>query len=116
MTYEQWRPALAEAVDGRLYTIEYLDALVIEKRAFMWASEDAAIIAEIKMFPTGAKAIHCLVAAGSLEGVMHLAPIVEEWGRARGCIGALVEGRAGWAKALKGRGYRHYQTAVWKDF
>ena len=48
--------ASAEALDPRLYRIEHLDALVASGRAIFMAAGDAAILFELRTYPTGAKA------------------------------------------------------------
>lgn len=115
MNYQQWRSAFAEAMDPRFYTIDYLDTLVFTGRAFLWANDDAAIVAEFKHFPTGARAIHGLVAAGDLEAIKGLIRTAEAWGKEQGCVGALIESRPAWAKILKAEGYSPFQQSVWKD-
>lgn len=114
-TYRHWRDAFAEAIDPRFYSIDYLDGLVLTGRAFLWASDTAAIVAEVKTFPTGARVIHGLVAAGDLEGIKALIEQAEAWGKSQGCIAALIESRPGWARALKAEGYASFQTSIMKE-
>lgn len=114
--YARWREAFAEALDPRRHTIEWLDQLVADGRAIFWAADDAAMLTELRFYPTGAKDIHGLVAAGELEAITgKLIPQAEEWARAAGCIGAVIESREGWVRSLKASGYRTYQTAVRKE-
>lgn len=113
--YERFRPQFAEALDPRLYSIEHLDSLVYSMRAQVFFGDEAAIVAEIKEYPTGARVIHGLVAAGDLvEIVERLIPAAEDWGRELGCILAIIESRHGWAKILKSQGYEPHQQAVRK--
>lgn len=113
--YQHFRGGLSEALDARLFTIEYLDQLVAEGRALLWFSENAAIAAEIKTYPTGAKVIHGLCAAGDLQEITdELIPQANAWGRVQGCIGSLIESRAGWQRQLKKHGYELHQIGVWK--
>jgi hypothetical protein len=114
LTYALWREAFAEAFDPRLYTIGYLDNLVLSMRAQAWYSENAAIVTEVRTYPTGAKVIHGLVAAGDLEEIRDvLIPRAEDWARSIGCIMAIIESRPGWARALKD--YEPHQLAVRKE-
>jgi hypothetical protein len=119
--YARFRPLLAEAVDGRFYTIDYLDWLVRTGRAQFWPSLAAdgrplaAIVTELRDYP-GCKAIHGLAAAGDLAEIVGLLiPAAEAWGRARGCAFAIIESRPGWQKALRKHGYEPHQVAVRKE-
>lgn len=113
--YLRFRPAFAEAMDPRLYDIDYLDGLILSGRARFWRTDTAAIVAEIKLFPTGAKVVHGLIAAGDIEGIKSLIPLAEDWGRQVGCIGGMIDSRPGWARAMKSAGYAPHQLALWKD-
>ena len=113
--YKRFRPLLAEALDLRLYTIEHLDALIFSGRAQIWFGEASAIVTEVRTYPTGARVIHGLVAAGDLEQIVEaLIPKAEAWGRSIGCVLAIIESRPGWARALRARGYAPHQVAVRK--
>lgn len=114
--YLRFRPLLAAALDPRLYAIGHLDRLVATGRGLFFHTGAAAIVAEIRAYPTGARVVHGLVAAGDLRDIVGiLIPAAEAWGRQRGCIAAIVESRPGWARLLKTHGYAAHQTAVWKD-
>ena len=120
--YERFRPHLAEAVDGRFYTIDYLDWMIRTGRAQFRPGADAAIVTELRDYPA-CRAIHGLAAAadprsgrgaGLDEIVGQLIPAAEAWGRSRGCSQAIVESRPGWQRALRNHGYELHQIAVVK--
>ena len=113
--YSQWRGAFAEALDPRLYNIEYLDARVANGTAWFAGNDDAGIVVEIKYFPTGAMAVHGLVAAGDVEAIKALIRDAEAWGKAQGCIGGMISSRPAWAKIMKAEGYSMFQASIWKD-
>ena len=114
--YLRFRPLFAAALDPRLYTLDHLDALVESGRGVFFHTGTAAIVAELRAYPTGARVVHGLVAAGDLADIVEiLIPAAEAWGRSRGCIAATIESRPGWARLLKTHGYAAHQTAVWKD-
>jgi hypothetical protein len=48
-----------------------------------------------------------------LAAIIALIPKAEEWGRSLDCIGAVIESRPGWIKALPG--YQLFQAAMRKD-
>ncbi|ABQ70797.1 hypothetical protein Swit_4459 [Rhizorhabdus wittichii RW1] len=112
----QWLPAFAEVMDRRYYTPAWLAGEVWSGRARFWSTERAALVAEIKAYPTGARDLHFLVAAGDLDALIEtLRPEAEAWGRSTGCVAALVESRAGWARALAPHGYELHQTTIRKE-
>lgn len=115
--YHRFRDQFLEAMDPRLYTGRYLDDLVLYSGdAKFLCTDDAAIIFEVKVYPTGAKDVHGLIAAGNMETIVNkLIPEAEAWGRRHGCIGAIIESRSGWARALKSFGYEVHQTSVRKE-
>lgn len=115
--YLPWRVAIAEMLDPRRHTIEWLDGQVMTGRASAWTAVDAVIITEIRAYPTGAREVHGLAAAGRMETVRDvLIPAAEEYGRSIGCIGAVIESRPGWKKVLAGSGYEVRQIALGKEF
>lgn len=114
--YLRFRQAFASVLDPRLYTIDWLDRQIVTGAAKFWATESAAIIAQIKTYPTGAMDIEGLIAAGDMDDIIgKLIPAAEQWARAVGCVGAIIQSRQGWARALKPHGYSIYQTALRKE-
>lgn len=114
--YLRFRDGFAEAMDPRLYTIEWLDWQVFTGFIRLWTSENAAITAEIKTYPSGARALHGLYATGDLEEIIsELIPQAEAWGRECGCTLAFIESREAWERLLKPHGYVAYKVAVGKD-
>ena len=114
--YQRFRARFREAMDPRLYPIAYLDGLVRSGIAHFRCTERAAIVFALRQYPSGASDVHGLVAAGDMnEIVERLIPEAEAWGKQQGCIGALIESRAGWARLLKRHGYEPHQMAVRKE-
>ena len=114
--YRRFRPLFAEAMDPDFYPIDHLDHLILTGRARLWAGARAAIVAEIRDYPGGARVVHGLVAAGPIEDIVgHLIPLAEIWGKASGCTHAIIESRSGWMRALRPSGYEPHQVAVRKD-
>ena len=66
----RFRPLFMEALDPRFYTIEHLDRLLRNGLAQIWSGEEAAIVTEVRTYPTGAAVIHGLVAAGDLDEIV----------------------------------------------
>jgi hypothetical protein len=98
--YMRFRDQFEQVMDPRFYDIKWLDDQIRYNRFRLWANDDAAIVAEIKTYPTGAKAVHGMIAAGKLSGIVVLIPKAEEWGKQMGCIAAEISSREGWARIL----------------
>ena len=115
--YLRFRDAFAKVLDPALYTIDWLDLQIVQGAFLLWVGRNAAIIAEVKHYPTGARDIAGMLAAGDLaEIVNELIPAAEAYGQSIGCIGALIESREGWERALKPHGYARHQVALRKVF
>jgi hypothetical protein len=114
--YCEWRHAFAEVMDERYHTLDWLDQQVLANKVQLWRSDKAAAITEIRDYPTGARDLHALIAAGDLTEIVDvLMPQGEEWARSLGCVAAQVESRAAWAKVLKSKGYQTHQLIVRKE-
>lgn len=113
--YHGFRDRIAEVVDTRFYTLEWLDAEIWSGRARVWMSGDSCIIATLKVYPAGAKEVHGLVAVGDAGVIRALIRHAEIWGREHGCTVAGIDSRAGWGRVLKEDGYSHYQTCLRKE-
>ena len=114
--YLRWRPAFAAAMDPRLHTPAWLDALLLSGHAQLWCSPDAAAVTEVRTYPTGARDVHGLVAAGNVSAVRDiLLPRIERWGRAIGALGIVIESRPGWVRVLKDSGFAPHQLAIRKE-
>lgn len=114
-SYERWRDGFAAALDPRFHGIEYVDTLVWYGRAKLFANHRAALLAEIKIYPSGASDVHVLVGAGDLDALVALEPQLAAWGRELGCLGVLIESREGWARIMKNHGYAPHQVALRKE-
>ena len=114
--YLAWRDRLASAIDTRLYSIEYLDRLVVRNRAKCWVGKRSAMLTGMRKAPSGATVIHGLIAAGEMDEIRNdLIPRAEEWARGQGCRYAIIESRAGWARALRAQGYETHQVTLRKE-
>jgi len=84
------------------YPPEYIDGQVYAGLWLCWGDEKAAILAEVKTYPSGLREIHGLAAAGEVESIIGLIPLAEEYGRHVRCSIASIESRPAWAKLLPG--------------
>jgi len=113
--YLRWRDEFAKVLDPARYSIEWLDRRIEDGSALFACCGDAAIVVEFREYPTGAKDLHGLIAAGRLESIVGvLIPQAEMFAKAQGALAAIIESREGWMKALVERGYQPYQRSIRK--
>ena len=115
--YHPWRERFAEALDPRFYRIDHLDDIINHNLARLFTCREAALIVELRRYPTGAFDGHVLIAAADPAAVVNvLRPQAERWLHDIGAMGAMVESRPGWARLLKAHGYQQHQQVLRKDF
>lgn len=100
-------------LDPERYPAWYFDEQVLSGAWRCWSDSRAAILAEIREYPSGAKEVHGVAAAGDLEAIVGLIPFAEQWGREEGCSRAVIESRPGWERVLPD--YELHQVSVRKD-
>ena len=114
--YTRWRAAFGTVLDERYHTLDWLDLQILSGEFRFWASENAALVTEIKTYPAGAKDVHVMVAAGDMGEIVEvLAPLAEAWGASQGCVAALVESRPAWARVLAPYGWEPHQLTLRKE-
>lgn len=114
MTYEKWRHRLARANNPALIPITHIDELLSEGQAQFWATEDAAMVTQLREWPGGAVTGEVIAAAGKKSDI--LGPLYDagiEWFKANGATHCLIMGRDGWRRELPE--YIHYQTLLLKE-
>lgn len=113
MTYLHWRDRLGEANDPAFYPLEYQDYLLASGNGHFWEAPTAAMVTELKPYPSGAIACVVYAAAGDMAALMDMKPQIEAWAKARGCTHCMIEGRDGWRKVHPD--YRHHKTVIVKE-
>lgn len=114
--YCRFRERFEQVMDPRFHSIEWLDQMVLGNRVKLWIGEAAATVAEVKIFPTGARELHFLVGAGELEEIVSsLRPRAEDYARLIGCPTVSISSRGGWERVLKAHGYERHQIELRKE-
>jgi len=113
--YQRHRSEIAETLDPRCYTIDWLDVALLNRGAMALGNDRAVIVVTVKHYPAGASELHGLVAAGEMDGILELIEQAETAGRANGLTFACIASRPGWARILKERGYRTHQVELRKE-
>lgn len=102
---ERCRGWLMEALDEATYRWEDVARAIFAGKAIFWPGKDCAMVTEDQVYPNGERAMLVWLAGGDINELLAMAPGVEASARLRGCTSVLIEGRPGWSKILKGRGY-----------
>lgn len=113
--YPAWRARLATANDPAFWPIEAIDAMLVEGRAQLWATDKSALVTLVTTYPGGAVVIEVLAGTGSMADLIkRVRPQVEAWGKQHGCTHIQIKGRPGWTRALKSHGFKHFQDILLK--
>jgi hypothetical protein len=105
--------ALAHA--GRTHSLDDVLALVVAGEARFWAGRACALVAALERDPGETRLLIWLAGGAREELEDELLPLAEAWGRDAGCHRALVIGRAGWERTLKGKGYAPLARLIAKE-
>lgn len=111
--FERFIPQLTEALEGTFHSIDDVARAIVEGRAQFWPGQNAAMVTELDTI-SGAKVIRVWVAGGDMEELISMSPGIEAWARLQGCSAVLVEGRKGWERVLKDKGYDPWIVTVKK--
>ena len=111
---ERCRAWLEAGLEGGFYTWEDLCSAIVHGRAYLWPGKNSAMVTQDEEYPSGERVMQVWTAGGDLNEILEMAPGVEAAARNRGCTAVLIEGRAGWARALKARGYEQWSVTVKK--
>jgi hypothetical protein len=93
-------PALEPGCASESELVEDLQA----GRAQLWPGEASALVTQCVVDELG-PCLHVWLAGGSLDEILAMRTGVEAWGRFHGCQRVTINGRKGWARALRRCGY-----------
>lgn len=89
--------ALAEG--GNMYNFDDIVAGVAANEMQFWPGASSVIVTQIVDFPRK-KVLHVFLAGGVLAEIEIMAPLIADWGRARGCTSIMLSGRKGWQRTF----------------
>ncbi len=84
---------------GGTHTVEDIASAISSGQKQLWAGTDSAIVTQIVITPQK-KELWFFLAAGNMEEVQRMYPLILEWGREQGCVRATFVGRRGWARTF----------------
>jgi hypothetical protein len=100
---------------GHSHTFEDVAAMVAAGTAQFWGGPTSVIVTEIVQEPQH-KVLHFFLAGGNLAELEQMTPLIEQWGRERGCVRASLIGRKGWDRTfLKRQGWHNGLVVLEKD-
>lgn len=102
MNWAGCRAWLAPALEDASW--DEVAAALAAGRAQLWPGERSAMVTTLQITPEG-PTCHVWLAGGELADLLAMAVGVEAWARAQGCAWVTLNGRKGWARALKRRGF-----------
>ena len=112
--WSRFRDSFAEAMDGALYSIDDLEAKVLNRRAILFAGKESAIVGESVPYAEGL-VMQLTWACGDVGEIVALLPGIEALARIQGCRRVVVEGRKAWERVLKASGYDFFSVTVAKE-
>lgn len=97
---------IERALSYDLYNdLEAILAAIAGGKIQQWIGERSFLLTEIRDHPK-CRSLQVVLAGGDLDEIITtLRPEAEQYGREMGCTRVHIEGRRGWAKALKSHGY-----------
>lgn len=72
-------------------------------RAQIWGARDGALITQLMQ--ADEPLVHVWLGGGNMRSLMAMQPGIEAWGRAQGAAALWINGRKGWARALRRAGF-----------
>jgi hypothetical protein len=100
--WERCSPWVQAALDhaGNLFTLEDVKKAVIKGEAIFLPGLEAAVIAEIRVYPQK-RIYNCWLAGGNLEELkLAFAPAIRRYAKRAGCDAITIQGRPGWQRVF----------------
>lgn len=102
--YDRARGWLLKAVEMEGDPEAELIAKLRAGQAQLWLGEKSAMVTEVTAGPDG-RCLHGWLSGGDLTEIISLIPGALAWARTMGCVEATIDGRRGWARALRPLGF-----------
>lgn len=112
----KWQPHIERAfrdLDG-MYDFNDIVASILRQERHFYDFGDCAIIMQVEQYPHF-KVYHCFLACGKFESILKAEPDIIEIARQLGCKHLAISGRTGWPRKLKGMGWHHKLSVLYKE-
>ena len=109
-TYRKWIEAALE-YSGGTHNFDDIADGIRSGHMQIWPTDKACAVTEIALYPRK-KVLHVFLAAGDLDQITDAIDAVADWGKAQGCESLTMNGRHGWQRVLKKRGWASTMTKM----
>jgi len=111
------KPWIEAALEHSGGTHEWQDIVdgIISGKMQLWPAEKGCLVTELVTYPRKL-VLNVFLGGGDLEQLVDMHAAVEDWGKAQGCSGATIIGRAGWERVYKDRGWKRQHVVLAKEF
>ena len=102
------RPEIEKALKYSAGTHTFDDVVELVQQAKMqfWPGRSSVIVTEIVLHPQS-KCLNYFLAAGKMDELEMMTPMIESWGKGLGCTRVTLAGRKGWQRTfLVSQGYK----------
>lgn len=94
------------------YRIEHIWRALVDGTAQLWTDGESIAVTMVVEYPA-ARLLYVLVAAGALDGVNNMWPVVRDFAREQGCSSVQFFGRPGWRRSgVMPEGWRHTHDVI----
>lgn len=108
-----WIEAALEYSEGT-HLFEDIVAGVMEGRMQLWPAPEGCLVTEIITYPRK-KVLNVFLGGGDMDQLIDMHDALSEWGRMQGCDAATINGRPGWQRVYKSRGWKPIHTCLSKE-
>lgn len=84
---------------GGSHTVDDVQQMIDSGEAMLWEGPHSLVVTQVDVQPKE-KALHFFLAAGRMQELDAMTPIILEWGSSQGCTKARLVGRKGWARSF----------------
>ena len=105
----------ALAHGGGTHTFEDIAEGIANGRMQFWPAPRGCLITELIVYPRK-RVLNVFLGGGDLDQLVDMHDAVAAWAKAQGCDAATINGRPGWQRVYRGRGWKALATTLVKDF
>ncbi len=107
-TWELWRDKIADALKKYAhdtYTIEDIEGYIADGMMLVWPLDKSIALLEVVEYPQK-KCLHIFMVVGEVEDILYHMQFADDNAQFIGCDMISANGRIGWAKELKKKGWQ----------
>jgi hypothetical protein len=99
---------------GGTHTFEDIAAGIASGVMQLWPAPDGCLVTEIVVYPRK-KVLNVFLGGGNLERLTDMHDDVAAWGVMQGCSAATINGRRGWERVYRKRGWHPLHLTLVKE-